>query len=262
MTKEWLDLRNIDIFYKKNPAIKNINLKLAIGENTVIIGPNGSGKSTLIKLIARMVYPIVKEDSHLKIFDSSNINIWELRSKVGFLFSDINLRIKPHMQVIDVILSGYQGTYGLINKNLISSKNRCLAENLIEKLGLKYIDKYYTNLSDGQKRRVLIARALINNPKVLVLDEPTNLLDVKSSYQLLENLSYLAKEGVTILYVTNNIENIIQEIDRVLFIKDGKIINDGCPSKILNSKNISNLYDYSMKILNIDGFWRIRPKNN
>ncbi len=262
MTENWLELRNIDIAYESRNIIKNVNLTLSIGDITVIIGPNGSGKSTLIKLIAKLLYPIVKINSHIKIFNRSDIDIWELRSQIGFVLSDIDNRIKNTMSVQDVVLSGYYGTFGLVKNNLISRQKLDYAENILAKLNLtQLLRQYYCNLSDGQKRRILIARSLINNPKVLVLDEPSSLLDVRSNYELLDILSDLTSEGLTLLYVTNSIENIIKETNRVLFIKGGKIINDGPPKIVLNSKNISELYEYSMKITNIDGFWRTVPNN-
>ena len=256
----WLELKNIDISYGSKLIVKNLNLNLALGENTVLIGANGSGKSTILKTISRLKYPLFKRNSYIKLFNSSKGNVWELRSKIGFVVTEIDSRIKRNMLVRDVILSGYQGTFGLINENLITDSQINGLDYIIDKLNLKNINQYYSKLSDGQKRRVLIARSLVKRPKVLILDEPTNMLDIKSNYELLEVLSTLTKEGVTLLYVTNNIENIIKETSRVIFLKHGNILVDGSPSKVLNSTNISNLYDYNLEIKNIEGHWRTIPK--
>ncbi|WP_164923228.1 MULTISPECIES: ABC transporter ATP-binding protein [Prochlorococcus] len=255
----WAEFKNLNIWYEHKRVLNNINLKLRLGENTVLIGTNGSGKSTLIKTIARIKYPIVDKESFIKIFGKNHINIWELRTKIGFLFSEIDTRIKGNMLTKDIILSGYQGTFGVINRNLIGTKEKQNLEELMNSLNLIKVSKYYSQLSDGQKRRVLIARSIINNPLVLALDEPTNMLDLRSNYELLNNLSNLSKNGITLLYTTNNIENIIKETNRVIFLKEGEIILDGTPEKVITSENISNLYDFNIAVRNIGGYWRTSP---
>ena len=126
-------------------------------------------------------------------------------------------------------------------------------------LNIEASNRYYSELSDGQKRKVLLARSLINQPTVLILDEPTTMLDLKSSYSILNYLRQLVNENVTLFYTTNNIESIIPEISRIIFLKNGNIIADGEPSKVMTSENISNLYDYNLNIVNKDGFWRAFP---
>ncbi len=256
----WLELKNINISYKQNNIINNINLSLEIGQNTVLIGANGSGKSTILKTITKLKYPIYSKNSHIKLFNSKNINIWELRSKIGFVSSEIDHRIKSHMKVSDIIISGFQGTFGLINKMKISSEHDMRLIKVMHKLNIDFPNKFYSQLSDGQKRKVLIARAIINQPKILILDEPTTNLDLKSRYLLLSNLRELLKLGVTIFYTTNNIESIIPEVSRIILLKKGEIINDGKPSKVMTTSNISNLYDYKLNLVNQDGYWRAFPK--
>ncbi len=257
---KWLELKNIRINYKKENIIPNINLSMETGQHTVLIGPNGSGKSTIIKTITKSKYPIHQKNSYLKLFNSRNMNIWELRSKIGFVSTDIDHRIKSNMKVTDIIMSGLQGTFGVINKAKISSKHSISLVKVMNKLNIDFPSKYYCELSDGQKRKVLIARSIINQPKILILDEPTTNLDLKSSYSLLDYLRELSKEDLTIFYTTNNIETIIPEVCRIILLKKGEIICDGKPSKVMTSSNISNLYDYNLNLINKDGYWRAFPK--
>ena len=257
--RKWLELKNINIYYDQKNIINNINLSLETGQNTVLIGANGSGKSTLIKSITRLKYPIYEKNSHLKLFNSTKINIWELRSKIGFVCTELDLRMKHNMTITDVIMSGLQGTFGLLNKETITSEQTKRLEKVMKLLNINVSNKYYCELSDGQKRKVLLARALINQPVILILDEPTTMLDIKSSYSFLNDLRQLSKEKVTIFYTTNNIENIIPEINRIIFLKKGIIIADGEPSKVMTSENISNLYDYNLNIISKNGFWRAFP---
>ncbi|WP_269623003.1 ABC transporter ATP-binding protein [Prochlorococcus marinus] len=256
---EWLNVKNLVLYFKNKKILDQITFNLSIKQNTVIIGPNGSGKSTLIRTITKHIYPKYQIDSHIKIFGEDNINIWKLRTHIGFLITEIDSRIKNTTLVKDVILSGFQGTYGLVNYKLITAAHIKALNNLLCKMNLNGISDYYSDLSDGQKRRVLIARAIVNKPKVLILDEPTSMLDIKCTYELLDSLSKLVKDGITLLYVTNNIQNIILETERVILIKKGKIIADGDPNKILTSKNLSYLYEYDLNVDFLNGFWRISP---
>ncbi len=259
-SNHWLELKNINICHKQEPIIKNINLSLSIGEHTVLLGANGSGKSTLINTIVKLKYPIHKKNSYLKLFNSNNLNIWELRSKIGFVCTQIEHRIKTNMKTQDIILSGLQGTFGLVNKGKVSPENNKSFIRVIDNLKIDFANKYYRELSDGQKRKVLIARALINQPEILILDEPTTNLDLKANYSLLCNLRELSKGAVTLLYATNDLQTIIPEINRIVLLKRGEIIDDGQPSEVMTSFNISTLYDYNLKLINKDGYWRAFPK--
>ncbi len=256
---KWLEIRNLNIPYNQEIIIKNLSIDLFKGQNTVILGANGSGKSTLINTIAKIKYPLVEKDSYIRILGSNNIDIWSLRSEIGFLFTEIDKRVKTNMALFDVILSAFQSTFGVINHQLVDQKQINKVKQIMDKLGINIGNERYSNLSDGQKRKVLIARALVHDPKILVLDEPTSMLDVKSTFELLDTLSKLANEGITLLYVTNSIETIINEIDRIIFIKKGKIIQDGKIENILNSKNLSKLYDYPVNLFKSEKYWHISP---
>ena len=111
----WLEIKNLDVYYDQKQVINQLNLKLKLLETTAIIGQNGSGKSTLIKIITKLKYPNFNKNSFIRLFGSTSINIWELRSKIGFVLSEIDSRIKNKMTVKDVILSAYNGTIGLVN---------------------------------------------------------------------------------------------------------------------------------------------------
>ena len=122
-------------------------------------------------------------------------------------------------------------------------------------------DSIYLDLSDGQQRKVLIARALIHSPLVLILDEPFIGLDIKGRYSVNDCISNLSKEGVTILQVTNNLDDINNITDRLVCIKSGRIFKEGKPSDILNSETISELYETPITLIKSNGYWRTFPKN-
>ena len=111
VNKFWFEAKNINCFKNGFEVIKDLNLKIAYSENVILIGPNGSGKSTLIEVINRNTYPVIANDSKLKIFDKELINLWELRKRISTVNNDIKNRINPNLQVFDLILSGLYGRY-------------------------------------------------------------------------------------------------------------------------------------------------------
>ncbi len=260
ISTKWLEIKNTDIYYSEESIFNNLNLSLDTDQHTVLIGSNGSGKSTLIKTITKLKYPLYKKNSYIKIFNSEKNTIWELRSKIGFVCTEIDKRIKSEMKTRDIILSGLQGTFGLINNQKLIPEHLELLEEVTEKLNICKLNKYYSELSDGQKRTVLIARSIINKPIILLLDEPTTMLDIKAKYILLNILRKLANEGITLFYTTNNIESIIPETNRVILLKSGKIIADGKPTEVMTQSNISNLYDYNLNLINQNGYWNAFPR--
>tara|TARA_Y100001968_G_scaffold327251_1_gene371903 strand:- start:1134 stop:1901 length:768 start_codon:yes stop_codon:yes gene_type:complete len=255
-------MKNINAKINEKLILKNINLELFLGENITIIGPNGSGKSTLIKLINRSIYPIVQKNSIFQIFNKDLINIWDIRRFIGFVNTDIEKRIiKQSVESIDVVLSGLDGTIG---SPMIETKNELniiKAQNIMEIYGMQnYYNSYFNELSDGQQRKLLIARSLISNPKILIFDEPFIGLDIKSKYSIINTINKLSKKSITIVLVTNSLDNISRKSDRVICIKSGELYKDGKPSDILNSDLISNLYDTNVDLILSNGYWRSIPK--
>ena len=258
----WLEIKNLEVWIGNQVLYKNLNLTLRLGENTVLIGPNGSGKSTIINLINRTIYPVIKKGSYFKLFGDKDINIWNMRSNIGFVNKDIESRMDNNARALNIVLSGYYGKLYIDEKEInISKEKKDQALNLMKDLKIDniYMQKY-KNLSDGQKRKLMIARALVHKPKILVLDEPTINLDIGSRYSLVKILDQLNKAGTTILQVTHEIDSIMRSAKRVLFIKDFQIVQDGRPTEIFTGKNISDLFDTPLEVLNKNGFWQIIPK--
>ena len=259
----WADLKNINVYINQRKVLSNININLNYGENTVILGPNGSGKSTFLKLLNRSIYPITTKYSSLKLFNNENINIWDVRKKIGFLFKEMEERINNGVNLYDVIKSGFSGTFNSRYSNLLSETEKNKIDNLIDEWELnEIINSEYKSLSDGQKRRALLARALVYEPIILILDEPFCNLDIKSNYILNKNLNKLIDKSVSIVYVTHNLESILASTNRVILIKEGKILNEGNPNKIINSKTLSHLFQISINVIKQDNYWRGIPFNN
>ena len=258
--KRWLEFKNLDVWNNGSLIFKDLNLTINKGENIVVLGPNGSGKTTLIKLINRSIYPRVKKDSYIKLFKKENINISETRKRIGFVLTELELRLNPQITVWETIISAYFSSFYLNRHQIPTLEQSNKSEEIIRTLSisnLKY--KRYKQLSDGQKRVVLIARALIHEPEILIIDEPTNMLDIKAADLVIRTLESINISGVDIIQITHNLESILNNTNRIILIKRGKIINDGPKSKILKSKTLSDLYDINLKVSCEYGYWKMIP---
>ena len=254
--KFWFEAKNINCFKNDFRVIKDLNLKLALSENVVLIGPNGSGKSSLIELINRNIYPIVTNESSLKIFDNEIINLWELRKKISTVNNDIKNRINPNLKVFDLILSGLYGRYCYISNK--SERDHHKVESIIKNMSISYLSKkYFSYLSDGEKQISLIARALIKKPDILILDEPTSNLDYKSKFFVIDKINELSELKTKILCVTHDITMITKIYDRVIMLKSGRIVADGEQNKVINSENLKMLFGIRVEIKKNNEFWTI-----
>ena len=263
VNKFWFEAKNINCIKNNFRVIKDLNLKIAYSENVVLIGPNGSGKSSLIDVINRNIYPVVDNQSILKIFDKELVNLWELRNKISTVNNDIKNRINPNLQVFDLILSGLYGKYCYVQNK--SERDSYKVEKIMKKMNISNLSKkYFSYLSDGEKKISLIARALIKKTDILILDEPIANLDYKSKFFVADKINELTKLNTKILCVTHDISTITKIYDRVIMLKDGKIIADGDQNKVINSKNLNKLYGIQVEVTNNNGLWNIKRliKNN
>jgi iron complex transport system ATP-binding protein len=252
----WLEAKNINCFKNGFRVIKDLNLKIDYSENVILIGPNGSGKSSLIELINRNIYPVIANESKLKIFDKELINIWELRKRISTVNNDIKNRINPNLQVFDLILSGLYGRYCCIQNK--SERDSYKVDKIMKKMNISNLSKkYFSFLSDGEKQISLIARALIKKPDILILDEPIANLDYKSKFFVVDKINELSKLNTKILCVTHDISTITNVYDRVIMLKDGKIIADGNQNKVINNENLNKLYGIEVEVTKNNGLWNI-----
>jgi len=252
----WFEAKNINCFKNGFRVIKDLNLKISYSENVILIGPNGSGKSSLIDVINRNIYPVIANESSLKIFDKELINLWELRKRISTVNNEIKNRINPNLQVFDLILSGLYGRYcELQNK---SERDSYKVEKIMKKMNISNLSKKrFSYLSDGEKQISLIARALIKKPEILILDEPLANLDYKSKFFVVDKVNELSKLNTKILCVTHDISTITQIYDRVIMLKEGNIIADGHQNKVINSENLNKLYGIQVEVTKKNGLWNI-----
>ncbi len=245
LTMVLLDVKNVSKRYKDTKALSNVNFSVKEGEFISIIGPSGAGKSTLLRCINRM---IDANDGEI-IFDGIDVlklnkrDLRRLRSKIGMIFQHYNLVYR--LSVIENVLHGRLGYKskldGIIGRYSEEEKEQAL--KILEDLGLgQQIYKRCDELSGGQKQRVGIARSLIQNPKMILCDEPIASLDPSSSKVIMDQLKDISVEkGITCLVNLHQVEVAIKYSDRIIGVNSGQVVFDG-PSRELSSDTIYAIY--------------------
>jgi len=226
--KPILLVKNLHVGYDDHEVIRGVSLKVDKGERLVIMGPSGSGKSTLLKSIVRLVEPWKGEIwiNSINILDPK-CNIRKIRQMVGFVFQSYNLF--PHMTVLKNVMLPLEVVRKL-PKEVAYEK----AIEALKTVGMdEFISRYPLQLSGGQQQRVAIARALAMDPILLLLDEPTSALDPELKEEVLDVLRRIAKEGISMVIVTHELDFAEDIADRIVFMDNGVIVEEGTPNEIL-----------------------------
>lgn len=238
-------------------ALNGLNLKVNAGEHVAILGPNGSGKSTLIKLVMRECYPLNRPGMRLRILGQQNWNIFELRAHLGIVSNDLMARCTRDITGRELVLSGFFGSVGIWpNHHMLPEMEEAARAAMIRMDAAHLANRWLDELSSGEARRLLIARALIHNPETLLLDEPTTSLDLAAQREMREHLRALAQSGVGLLLVTHHLEEVVPEIERVVLLKGGQVLVDGWKADVLNSAQLSSLYGMTVNVTQTDGYYR------
>lgn len=254
-----IQLKHITVRKQGNTILHDVNLHIPEGEHTAILGPNGSGKSSLLKLFTREYHPVQHESMRLEIFGKPRWNSMELRGMLGIITPDLQRMCRLPRPALEVVASGYTGSIGMyppqhqISLTMEQQARRALAElDAVHTAGLPM-----HVLSSGEARRVLIARALIHNPRALILDEPFDSLDVKARKSLRAILSSLARRGRTVIMVTHDLADLLPEISRVILMKSGSVFLQGDTESVVNEASLSQLYDTPVSIRNLQGTYHV-----
>ncbi len=251
-----LEFENITVFHGDRKVLGNISITVREGEHLAILGPNGAGKSSFIKTITRELYPLA--DGRESIFRVRGQDVWdvfELRSSLGIVSNDLQYTFTREITGQDVILSGFFSSVGLFNRTPTPAMYRKAGE-IIDFLELGHLrDRPMTGMSSGECRRFLIGRALVHDPKTLILDEPTNSLDLHALHTFRRTLRKIAQAGTGIILVTHQLHDIIPEIDRVVLIKEGNFIGDGPKPAMLTEEKIGGLFQVPVRIREDSGYY-------
>ncbi|KAF1685377.1 ABC transporter ATP-binding protein [Pseudoxanthomonas broegbernensis] len=234
-------------------VLHELSLRIEQGQHTALLGPNGCGKSTLIKLITRELYPLARADGTpaVRLFGQARWHVDRLRSQLGIVTGDFgaNLAAMYELSVEDAVLSGLFASFVVPPSREVTDEQRERAVEALERAhALPLRGRLYAELSTGEARRVLIARALVNRPQALLLDEPSTGLDLVARGRLLATLDALARQDVTLVLVTHHIEEIVPQIGRVVLMQGGRVLADGPREAILTGARLSRAFDGPVKV--------------
>jgi iron complex transport system ATP-binding protein len=237
--------------------LQGLTLSIDAGEHVAILGPNGSGKSTLIKTVTRECYPLLRPETTLRILGADSWNVFDLRHHLGVVSNDLMTQCTRDVKGRELVLSGFFGSIGIWPNHQVLAEMEAAAEKAMARLEVTHLaDRWLDELSSGEARRLLIARALIHNPDTLLLDEPTTSLDLPSLREVREQLRNLAQSGVGLLLVTHHLDDIIPEIDRVIVLKEGAVFLDGPKGEVLTSERMSSTFGVRVEVVEREGFFR------
>jgi iron complex transport system ATP-binding protein len=257
-----IDIHNATIYRGDTRVFDNFSLVVGQHEQVAILGPNGCGKTTLLKTLNREIYPVVKENSWIRILGRERWNVWDLRAHIGIVSHELQMRYTKTNTGLHVVLSGFLssiGIHGLLSGR-IGKEQQHRALVVMDELSISDLaDKPLAEMSTGQQRRCLLARALVHDPDTLILDEPTAGLDLTASFDLLARIRGLAEAGKSILLVTHQLNEIPPHIRRVILLRQGRIVADGDKRKVLTAEKLYRTYDTKIRVSEVDGYYLASP---
>lgn len=230
------------------------------GEHLAVLGPNGAGKSTLIGLLTRDVLPLWTDPPPVLFRGEPRIELSEARRLLGVVSSSWQETVRAHLNVAEVVLGGRFGALGVPPhlRSAVGPEDVSAAERAMRELGIDGLaGRDMVTLSTGEARRALIARALVHDPAVLVLDEPTAGLDPTAAWQLRGTMRQLAEGGRTLVLITHHVEDVVRQVDRVVLVKDARIVADGAKRDLLTSGVLTGLFGVDLEVEERDGEYRL-----
>ena len=254
-----IELENVTVRRDERIALDGVTISIAQGEHIAILGPNGCGKSTLIKLISRDLYPVLKpEPWTLRIMGRDKWRLFDLRHHLGIVSNDWMQRCTRDYSGYEIALSGFFGSVGIWPYHPVTAEMESKTREVMELLEISHLAPRNTNeMSSGEARRILIARALVHSPQALVLDEPTTSLDLRATWELRDVLRKLAANGISILMVTHHLPDIIPEMRRVVLMREGRVVMDGPKEQVLEAGALSGLFGVPVEVLERAGYYHV-----
>ena len=269
MPEPILELAGATVVKDGRRVLNDVHLTIRSGEHTAIIGPNGAGKSILVSLLTLDQRPLAGANgtSPVKVFGRHTWDLFELRSHLGIVSADlhqlfVNGNSEGSITAEAAVLSAFLSSYGILRYGEVTDLMRERAAAALDDAGASHLARRTLDeMSSGEARRVLLARALATAPRALVLDEPTTGLDLVARHSFMETVRRLARGGTTILLITHHIEEIVPEIERVVLLRDGRIMADGSARENLTANRLSDVFAHPVAIERAGGYHYARPVN-
>ena len=253
-----IELERVSVMRGDNIVLRELSLRIGVGEHVAILGPNGCGKSTLIKTITRECYPLLRDGSRMAIFGRERWNIFDLRPLLGIVSNDLMALCTRDITGREAVLSGFFGSIGVQPYHHVTPAIEQKAGEILALLEIPHLaGRPVTEMSSGEARRVLLARALVHQPRALVLDEPSNSLDVLAQNELRDILRKLARAGIGIILVTHHLADIIPEIERVILMREGRLVADGRKEEVLTAARLADLFGLAVELARRGGYYHL-----
>jgi len=247
-----IEIEDATVSYRDNVVLKNISLKVEKGSFLAVIGPNGAGKTTLLTLINGLGRLF---KGRVKIFgkEVNKRNISSIRKEIGYVPQKISIDPRMPFSVYDVIISGRYPKIGLFRRP--KAYDREVVDRICKLLGIYHLkDKPVGNLSGGEQQKVLLARALAQEPKILLLDEPTTNLDPQAQHDIIDIIEEIyIRNRLTVIFVTHILEHLPKVCSQAVLLKSGKIIAQGGIPSVFTPRLLSLLYDFPVKPPSVRG---------
>ncbi len=261
-TPPLLELRNVRVMRAEGRlGLDGVTLRIGVGEHVCILGPNGCGKSTLIKTLTRECYPLVEEGASMSILGRDRWDVSELRSLLGIVSPDFLASCALDASGAtgrDVVLSGFFSSTRIFPHHRVEPDLVARADAALARIGIAHLaDRSLLEMSSGEAKRTLIARALVHEPGTLLFDEPSNALDIGAQLALRGTLRDLALSGTGILLVTHHVSEIIPEIERVVLLGAGRVVADGPKDEVLTEARLSAVFGVPLRLLRHDGGYHL-----
>lgn len=267
MSNPVLQLTNATVVKDGRAVLDGLTLTIETDEHTAILGANGAGKSALVRLLTHEDRPLAPDGGMppVRVFGSDNWDVFELRSQLGIVSSDLHHRFvfgnsEGRVMADAAVLSGFFATQGILRYGVVTADMRRRAAEALDRMGVSHLARRRLDqMSSGEARRVLLARALVTAPRALVLDEPTTGLDLIARHAFMERVRQIAREGTTLVLITHHIEEIVPEIERVILLRGGRILASGPKRSLLTAERLSGLFDAPVSIDEEKGYYYARP---
>ncbi len=258
MSVPLIRFQNVTIRRAGRPVLEGFSLEIPTSQHVAILGPNGCGKSSFIKAITRELYPDPEvPDTCIEVFGKRIWNIFELRPLLGIVSYDwLDTCRRNDYPCQEIVLSGFFSSVGIWPHHEVTEEMHRRTAEVMQILEISHLaDRPICEISSGEGRRVLIARALVHQPRAMVLDEPANSLDLGSMHQLRKTMQAVAGQGASLILVTHHLADIVPEIDRVILLKDGRVFFDGPKPEALSARMLSALYNTAVVVDRRDGYF-------
>jgi iron complex transport system ATP-binding protein len=259
-----VELKQVNVARGNNIVLHDLSLRIDAGEHLAILGPNGCGKSTLLKTITCEVYPLVRPETSVRIMGRERWDLTQLKRRMGVVAAELPGKPTLTTTGFDAILTGFFSSSTLWPNLMVTAQMRTRAEQILSLVNAENLrSKPVGEMSAGQQRRIMIGRAMAGTSsnaeegsvQMLLLDEPSNALDLGAQQDLREMLRRLAQQGTVIVLITHHIADILPEMDRIVMMRDGRIVADGSKPELLTAQRLSDLFGRKIAMTERDGYW-------